>query len=363
LDKDQIRAAARVAALTRPFSRRQFLTYVGVMGVGVVGSSQTAGAAGGGTSAAAPSTVFLGNFGSANPQTYAKANETYEKLWKARNASIQWVGVNSGGQVIQTMTAGSMDICNAGSSPMVVGFANGAPISMVYVEKYITDSECLVVRTDRGISSPANLKGKRIGTPFNSSAHFALLAVMQKAGLKPGDAHLINMPPSQIASGWDRGDLDAAYIWQPVVAQLAADKGKILVKTGDLLAGGIIVFDGIVVRDEFKQKHPDLLLSYLKEYDRIAQMYISQPDAVAQTMSKYLQLPLNDAKAYVASFHPITPKEMAEAKWMGAADPKGSGVDKALVAQAQFLKDQGSIPTVASSYGKFIDTSFLQKML
>ena len=45
-----------------------------------------------------------------------------------------------------------MDICNVGSSPMVVGFAQGIKMSMVYVEKYITDSECLAVRKDASIT-------------------------------------------------------------------------------------------------------------------------------------------------------------------------------------------------------------------
>ena len=54
---------------------------------------------------------------------------------------------------------------------------------------------------------------------------------------------------------------DAAATWSPTTA-------SILLKTGDLAASGTLVFDGIVVRDEFKQKHPDLVLAYLKEYER-----------------------------------------------------------------------------------------------
>ena len=42
-----------------------------------------------------------------------------------------------------------------------------------------------------------------------------------------------------------------------------------ILKTGDLAASGTLVFDGIVVRDEFKQQHPDLVLAYLKEYERL----------------------------------------------------------------------------------------------
>lgn len=304
----------------------------------------------------------LGHYASPNPQTYSKVARSYEKAFGAK-AAPKYVMVNSSGQVINFMTAGSVDISNIGSSGMVIGSVNGAPISMVYVQKYITDSEALVVRADRGINSIADLKGRKIGTSYVSSTHFALLMVLKKAGLSQKDVEIINTPPDQALAAWRRGAIDAAYMWEPVLSQIQEDKGKRLAATGDLLADGVSVFDAIIVRNEFKVKHPDLVLAYLKEYDRIAQLYMKTPDEVSKFLSEGLQLPFDKAKGYVDTFHPITPAQMIETKWMGKGNPENSGVNQSLMLQAQFLKDQGGIPSVPKTFTRYIDSSFLEKMV
>ena len=232
---------------------------------------------------------MLGHFGSANPQTMGKATGGFAKAFGA-NVKTDFATVSGGPQVIAAIAGNSMDMCNIGSSPMVVGFAQGVKMSMVYVEKYITDSECLAVRKDANINGMKDLKGKKIGLPFNTSVHFAMLAGLKSVGMVPGDVTLINIKADSIQATWQRKDIDAAYIWNPILGDLVADNGKIILNTGDLAANGTLVFDGIVVRDEFKQKQPELVLAYLKEYDRLCQMYDKQPQEVVKVLSPYLQL-------------------------------------------------------------------------
>lgn len=105
---------------------------------------------------------------------------------------------------------------------------------MVYIHKVITNSEALVVRSDRSIATLADLKGKKIGLPFNTSAHFAMLGVLRKAGLSTSDVQLINLKPDALMATWASGSLDGAYIWHPFLRQMADDHGKILISTADL---------------------------------------------------------------------------------------------------------------------------------
>src|SRR5207248_10686793 len=96
-------------------------------------------------------TAVPGHFGSASPQTLGKANGAFAKAFGA-NVKTDFVTVSEGNQVVAAIAGNRMDICNVGSSPMVVGFAQGIKMSMVYVEKYITDSESLAVRKAAGIN-------------------------------------------------------------------------------------------------------------------------------------------------------------------------------------------------------------------
>ena len=341
------------------FSRRDALKLMGNMGIATFA----------GGSVLASRSVFaqqaaavLGHFGSANPQTMGKATGSFAKALGG-NVKTDFATVSGGPQVIAAIAGNSMDLCNVGSSPMVVGFAQGIRMSMVYVEKYITDSECLAVRKDAGVNGMKDLKGKKIGLPFNTSVHFAMLAGLKQAGMKPADVTLINVKADSVQATWQRKDIDAAYIWNPILGDLVADNGKIILKTGDLAADGTLVFDGIVVRNEFKEKHPDLVLAYLKEYAHLCDLYEKQPQEVVKVLGPYLAMTPEKTMEYIQTFHAVPPKELATEKWMGAPGAKDTGVLRTLQAQAEFLKAAEQLTTIPQSFAPYVDSSFLAKMV
>ena len=140
---------------------------------------------------------------------------------------------------------------------------------------------------------------------------------LKTAGLTASDVTLVNVKADSILATWQRKDIDGAYIWHPVLGDLLADNGKLLLKTGDLAASGTLVFDGIVVRNEFKEKRPELVLAYLKEYDRLCTMYEKQPEEVVKVLSPYLA---DDARKN-DGVHQHVPFDFAE----GACDRQMDG--------------------------------------
>jgi len=345
--------------MTTPFSRRDSLKLMLNMGLATFAGGAMLRSR---NVFAQQATAVLGHFGSANPQTLGKANGAFANAFGA-NVKTEFATVGAGSQVIAAIAGNSMDICNVGSSPMVVGFAQGIKMSMVYVEKYITDSECLAVRKDAGIATLKDLKGKKIGLPFNTSVHFAMLAGLKTVGLNASDVSLINVKADSIQATWQRKDIDAAYIWYPVLGDLVADNGSILLKTGDLAASGTLVFDGIVVRDEFKRKSPELVLAYLKEYDRLCTVYEKNPQEVVKVLSPYLAMTPEKTMDYINTFHSVPPKELATDKWMGLPGAKDTGVLRTLQAQAEFLKTADQMPSIPPSFAPYVDSTFLAKMV
>lgn len=316
----------------------------------------------GGRAFAAEAVANLGHFGSANPQTYAKAVNAFEKAF-GEKAKVSYITVSAAPQIISAMAGRSMDICNIGSSPMVTAFASGLKLSMIYVQKIITDSECLAVRNDSGIKRLEDLKGKTVGLPFNTSVHFAMLAALKKAKLAATDVKLLNMKPDSIVAAWKRREIDATYIWYPVLGEATGDNGTILFKTGDLQESGTLVFDAIIVRNEFKDSYPDLVLAYLKEYDRLCRLYREKPQEIVDTLSPYLSLAPEKTMDYVKTFYTLTPQEMATDKWMGMPGAKDTGVLKTIRDQADFLKEADQVKAVPESFQPFVDSSFLAKMV
>lgn len=306
--------------------------------------------------------VRLGTFGSIDAQNYIRAKDAIAGTF-GPGVTGSFVTVRAGSEVISAMAGGSLDICNIGSSPMVVGYANGLKASMVYVYKSIVDSECLVVQGNSGINTLAELRGKKIGLPFNTSVHFAAIAALKTAGLGIADVRLINMRADQIASAWQRREIDAAYIWVPVVPRLTDDGGRIIFKTGDLAEkSGLVIFDGLLVRDEFKQQSPDLVLAFLKDFEKIAQAFKQDPKDVVATMTKFLGADEPAVMRSLNTFYPVPAREQVTSKWMGRPGEKGTGVEKTLQTQAQFLQESGQIAAMPKDWAGLVDASFVAKM-
>lgn len=306
--------------------------------------------------------VRLGTFGAIDAQNYIRAKNLSAKTF-GPGVGSEFVTVRAGSEVISAMAGGSLDMCNIGSSPMMVGYANGLKASMVYVYKNIVDSECLVAQGNSGITTVAGLKGKKIGLPFNTSVHFAAVAALKFAGLGLGDVQLINMRADQIASAWQRREIDASYIWVPVLPRLTDDGGKIIFKTGDLNQKNLLIFDGLLVRDEFKQKSPDLVLAFLKDYEQIARGFKQDPKDAVETMTKFLNVDEAAVMRSLNTFYPVPASEQLSSRWMGKPGEKDTGVLKTLQTQAQFLLDSGQISAMPKDVGGLVDSSFVARMV
>jgi taurine transport system substrate-binding protein len=305
--------------------------------------------------------INLGTFGSIDAQNYIRAKGLAPKIF-GPNVKTEFVTVRAGSEVISAMAGGSLDMCNLGSSPLVVGYANGAPVSLVYLYKNITDSEALVVQNSANIRTLADLKGKRVGLPFNTSVHFAALAAMKNAGLGVNDVRLINMRADTIASAWSRREIDASYIWVPVIPQLVADGGTVLFKTGDLNASGLVMFDAFAVRDDFKKKNPELVLTFLKDFEQIAVTFKQNPKDVVDTMTKFLGVDEAAVMRSLNTFHPVPAKEQMTAMWLGKPGEKDAAVVKTLQIQADFLKETGQINELPKDLNGLIDKTFVAQM-
>ena len=115
------------------------------------------------------------------------------------------------------------------------------------------DNEALVARNGTSINSIADLKGKRIATPFASTAHYSLLAALSQNKLSPNDVQLVDLQPQAILAAWDRGDIDAAYTWLPTLDDLRKT-GKDLITSRQLAKDGKPTLDLAAVADEFADR-------------------------------------------------------------------------------------------------------------
>jgi len=73
----------------------------------------------------------------------------------------------------------------------------------------------IVGKRSAGISTLADLKGKRVVVPRNTSAHYYLIAMLRTVGLQESDVTLVAAPATEMAAALVRGDADAISMWEP----------------------------------------------------------------------------------------------------------------------------------------------------
>src|SRR4029078_10043221 len=158
---------------------------------------------------------------------------------KLQNYNIKWTKFDSGADVNTAFIAKELDFGALGSSPVARGLS--APLNIPYKVAFVLDvagdNEALVARNGSGINTIAELKGKRIRTPFASTAHYSLLAALSQNELSANDVQLVDLQPQAILAVFDRGDIDAAYSWLPTLDQLRKN-GKDLITSRQLAKDG-----------------------------------------------------------------------------------------------------------------------------
>jgi NitT/TauT family transport system substrate-binding protein len=94
----------------------------------------------------------------------------------------------------------------------------------------MTVAECeyrLVARRSAGIRRLVDLRGKRVGTPANTSAEYYLSKMLRTVQLDEPGVTVVPMPVADMAAAMKRGDVDAVSGWEPgaqdSIAALGAD--------------------------------------------------------------------------------------------------------------------------------------------
>jgi sulfonate transport system substrate-binding protein len=142
------------------------------------------------------------------------------------------------GGAIPALTAGKVDVVtNAETQAILRSTANPEIRVILTVAEY---GYRIVARRSAGIASAADLRGKKIATQLNSSAHFYIVKTLGSVGLSEKDVTVVGVLPPDMPSALARGDIDAVSIWEP-----AAEKSL------QALGADALIIQGPAYRERF----------------------------------------------------------------------------------------------------------------
>lgn len=302
----------------------------------------TTGAAGG--SSSAPSELRIAYQLIPNGDLIVKNKKWLEEALP--DTDIKWTKFDSGGDVNTAIVAGSIDIGLVGSSPATRGLSAplNIPYQVTWIHDVIGDAESLVASTKSGVTDVAGLQGKKIGTPFASTSHYSLEAALKKAGLADSDVTLVDLQPPDILAAWQRGDIDAAYVWDPTLSELKKD-GVVLTTSSQVAVDGNPTYDLAVVTTDFATKYPDALKTWLQQEDRAVELLTTDQAAGAEAIGAELNLSGDEVKAQLAGLSFVRGTKQVSADFFGTPEQPGAFA-ASLQHAAEFLEGQAAIDAV-----------------
>jgi len=287
------------------------------------------------------------------PSRVPQAAGTYEQ---ATGATITWNQFGGGADVVAAIASGSIDIGYVGSSPLTAAASQELPIETIFVVGNIAEAEALAVK---GVDSPEGLKGKKIATPFVSTAHYSLLTALKHWNVDPASLEILNLRPQEIAAAWERGDIDGAYVWDPVLTQIKTNGGAVLADSADVAEWGGPTFDAWIVRKEFAEQNPDVVKAFVKVTGDAYAAYLANPDSwdsdspEAVAIAKLTGANVADVPALLKGYVFPSLAEQAGPNFLGGATVK------AIADTAAFLAEQGKIPAPLADYSAYVNPSFV----
>lgn len=216
----------------------------------------------------------------------------HDGKYKDVQYSITWKDYSSGGPITNEMLADKLDIGIMGDYPLIV---NGAKfqatdsLRSLYVAgtgyNLRGSGNGIVVPVNSNIYSLADLKGKSISTPIGSASWGMLLKAMQDAHIPSSEYELKNQAPAVGAANIATGKIDAHADFCPW-SELMEYRGTGR-KVYDGSETGVPYLHGAVVRQDFAEKYPEVVVAFVEAIHDAGEWIKADPMRAVENMEKW----------------------------------------------------------------------------
>jgi taurine transport system substrate-binding protein len=292
------------------------------------------------------------------PFLSAIADGRFDAALKDAGYEVEWRQFTSGGDISTALASGDVPIGVLGSTGTAAAATRGVELQLFWILDNIGQSEALVARDGSGIETPADLKGKKVAVPFVSTSHFHLLVGMNKVwNVDPRAVEILNLKPPQIVAAWQRGDIDAAYVWPPALSEIQKT-GKTISDSEVIGAASVPTFDGLVVDKAWAAENPKLMEAFTKVLAKAYADYNADKAAwteESEQVQGIVKLIGGDGPSTVEALRLLSfpnADEQASEVWLGG------GATRALTESAKFLVEQKQIGNSLDDYAPYVNADF-----
>jgi NitT/TauT family transport system substrate-binding protein len=198
-----------------------------------------------------------------------------------RGLRFEEFSVPSGNLTMQQMVARQVDLGTYAGQSFVIGHDKGRLVAIAQIEQ-VGKTARVMARKDLGIAKVADLRGLRIGNQAGSSTGNTFVDIIgPRAGLRKGDYQEVKLNVNEMVAAAAARSIDAFVTVEPYAAIAEADG----------IATTVVNFyeyDRMPVvmaaTPEFLDKHPDVVVEYLRAWLDVGRDFKQGPARVADVI-------------------------------------------------------------------------------
>jgi sulfonate transport system substrate-binding protein len=205
---------------------------------------------------------------------------------------FEWNNFTSGPPVTNGMMANKLQFGAMGDYPLVVNgftFQNNpeSKSRLVAVAAYnqFGSGNGLVVHKDSPYFQLSDLKGKLVSVPFGSAAHGMMLKAMQDRGWPADYFQLVSQTPEVGSTNLQEKKIDAHADFVPF-AELLPFRGFAR-KIFDGVETNLPTWHGVVVRTDFAEKYPEVVVGYIKAIVAANEWFRADPKTASEKIQEW----------------------------------------------------------------------------
>jgi NitT/TauT family transport system substrate-binding protein len=207
---------------------------------------------------------------------------------------------NAGGDAVNALLGGSLDITYIGSGPAINAFAKSEG-AVRLIAGATEGGAQLVVKPE--ITSPEQLKGATIATPqAGNTQDIALKVWLSENGLPgtggPDGVTVANLDNPRTLDAFKSGEVQGGWLPEPWSSRLVLDAGAtVLLDESTLWPGGKFPTTVLLVREEFLQQYPDTVRAIVRGHLAAIDLAASDPAAAKTVVNDGLKALTGNALA------------------------------------------------------------------
>ncbi len=188
-----------------------------------------------------------------------------------------------GKAALESVIGNKADFATVAETPVMFNVLKGKKIFVIANIEASSMNNAVVARKDAGITTPANLKGKRIAFTPGTTSDFFLDSILTANGLTRKDIKPIELKPEEFQDAIMTKKVDAASSWNYPLTLIKRQLG----------ANGIVFYDqeiytetfNIAAMQDFVLKNPETVKRFLRALFKAEHFVADHPDEAQTIMS------------------------------------------------------------------------------